>query len=101
MFGFDLNSIVLLAATAVGTWLSTRIVKPKDHERAGLLDRIARGAVSLVVLNNPNLPAAKLLEMAVNQIALSAGTSSRSAMERAAAAALTDLGKNPGATPAQ
>src|SRR5262245_4510720 len=85
-------ALILAAATLLGGWIGKRATAPKDHERAEELDRIAAGAVALVRLNNPNASWAKLLELAVNQIALSAGVRDRAAMERAAAAALTAAG---------
>jgi hypothetical protein len=94
---FDITSIVLAAATIVGTWLGTRIIRPRDHERAVILDTIARGAAAIVVSLNPGAKWADLLASVVNNIASSASvpTKSRDAIERAAASALAGLGKRP------
>lgn len=96
---FDWTSIALFAATVIGGWIGTRIIRPRDHDRAEALDRIARGAATLVVSLYPKADWATLLKAVVDQIADSAGTRNRNAIERAAASALTALGKNPGATP--
>lgn len=96
---FDLGSIVGLAATVLGTWLGSRIIRPRDHERAAALDAIAKGAVALVVALNPSAKWADLLKLAVTAISSAAGlpTSNRDAIERAAAAALAAAGKRPDA----
>jgi hypothetical protein len=96
---FDLGSIIGLAATILGTWLGTRIIRPRDHERAQALDAIAKGAAALVVSIAP--PGAKwpdLLKSVVDNISAAAGvpTRNRDAIERAAAAALNAMGKTPG-----
>jgi hypothetical protein len=98
---FDWLSIVGLIATAVGGWIGHRFTAPKHQDRAALLERIAVAAAALVVSLNPNANWATLLEMVVNQIASAAGTptTNRDAIQRAAASALTHLGKNPGAQP--
>lgn len=95
----DLTSLILAAAVAAGSWIGTRIIKPKDHERAQLLSAIGSAAAALVVAAAP--PTASwptLLEQVVRQISTAAGLPTRNAqaIERAAAAALTQLGKNPG-----
>ena len=94
---FDLGSIIGLFATVVGAWLGTRIIRPRDHERAAALDAIARGAVALVVSLNPTAKWGELLKLAVNAISTAAGvpTTNRDAIERAAAAALNALGRRP------
>lgn len=96
----DLAGIIGLAATAVGTWLGHRIIQPRDHERAAALEAIAKGAAALVLSLNPTAKWAELLRMVVDQIASAAGlpTRNRDAIERAAAAALIGLGKDPGIT---
>ena len=38
---FDLGSIIGLAATLIGGWIGTRIIRPRDHDRAA--DDIADG----------------------------------------------------------
>jgi len=95
---FDLGSIVGLAATLLGGWLGTRIIRPRDHERAAALDAIARGAAALVLSLNPGAKWADLFQLVVGQISQAAGvpTRNKDAIERAAAAALDGLGKRPG-----
>jgi Co/Zn/Cd efflux system component len=100
--GSLIGPLVGLFATALGGWLLHRFSSPKDHERAALLAHIAGDAAALVVAMNPGASWSALLKAVVDQIAAAAGlpTANRDAIERAAAAALTGLGKNPGA-PAQ
>lgn len=100
MFHFDLSAMVGLAATLVGAWLAHRITTPKDHDRALLLERIALGAAALVVSLNPKADWATLLEETIKQIVTAAGlpTQNGDAIHRAAAAALTSLGRNEGVT---
>ncbi len=95
---FDLGSIVGLLATVVGGWLGTRIIKPRDHERAQALEAIARGAAALIISLNPAAKWAELLKLVVDLIANAAGvpTRNRDAIERAAASALVSMGKAPG-----
>lgn len=92
-----INQLLGGLALAIGTWLGTRIIKPKDHERAQLLATIAASAAALVVSLNPTATWAQLVKLTVNQIAGAAGvpTNNAAAIERAAAAALTSLGKKP------
>jgi len=87
---FDLGGIVGLVATVLGGWLGTRIIRPRDHDRAHALDAIARGAAALMVSLNPNAKWAELLQLTVNSISTAAGvpTTNKDAIERAAAAAL-------------
>jgi hypothetical protein len=94
----DLTSIVLTAATVIGAWLGTRVIRPGDHEKAQLLATIAADAAALVVAVNPTLAWGDLLEKVVKAISAAAGvpTTNQQAIERAAASALTALGKNPG-----
>lgn len=93
---FDLGSIIGLAATIAGTWLGTRIIRPRDHQRAAALDAIAQGAAALVVSLNPNAKWADLLKSVVQQIAAAAGvpTQNKDAIERAAAKALMTFGRS-------
>jgi hypothetical protein len=99
----DLNVTVTDAIVAIGValigWLGHRFLKPKDHQRAALLAAIARGAAALVISLNPTAKWAELLKQVVDRIlsAPSVPTRSKDAIERAAAAALADLGKAPGA----
>jgi hypothetical protein len=92
-----INQAIGLLAIAVGGWLGRRIITPTDAQRAAHLDKIASGAASLAVSMFPNQPWAILLENTVKQIAAAAGvpTANRDAIQRAAAAALTALGKAP------
>lgn len=91
----DFAGLVGLAATLLGGWIATRIIKPKDHERATALATIARDAAALVVSLFPNADWATLLKAVVDRISAAAGTTNRDAIENAAAGALTALGKNP------
>lgn len=93
------STIVGLVATAVGTWLGTRIIKPKDKDRAELLDRIADGCAALILSLYPDKPWAELIRMVIQRISGAAGvpTQSAVAIENAAAGALRRLGKEPGA----
>lgn len=86
-------------ALAAGTWIASRILKPKDHERAALLARIAGAAAAYVVSLNPNRPWAELLKLVVERVASAAGVPTKSslAIENAAAQALLELGKAPDA----
>lgn len=93
---FSLTDVIGVLAVAVGGWLGHRITSPKAHERANVIALIARDAAALVVSLNPKGDWATLLKQVVDQIATSAGTENRDAIERAAASALTSLGKNPG-----
>lgn len=96
---FSITDVILGLAVALGGWLGHRFNTPRDHERAAAISTIARDAAALVVSYNPKGDWATLLKAVVDAIAASAGTTNRDAIERAAAAALTDLGKNPGVTP--
>lgn len=98
-FAAILGPLVGLVATAVGAWIATRITKPKDHERAELLAKIAAGAAALVVALNPGASWATLLQQVEAQIATAAGLPTRNAqaIQRAAAEALSALGKAPNA----
>jgi len=88
--------IIGILATGLGTWLGSRIIQPRDHDRAQALTEIAKGGAALVVSLFPKADWPTLLKAVVDQISASAGTTNRSAIERAAASALTALGKNPG-----
>jgi hypothetical protein len=104
-----IGPFVGLLATAVGGWIAKHlgaIADAKQHEtalqRATVLEKIAEGAAALAVSLYPTAPWATLLKQVVSMIASAAGlpTTNASAIERAAAAALTKLGKLPAATPA-
>jgi|APFre7841882630_1041343.scaffolds.fasta_scaffold324599_1 hypothetical protein len=86
-----LGPLIGVLATLVGSWYAHRIVTPKDHERAALLETIARGAAALVVSLNPGKPWAALLELVIQQIMSAPGvpTANQQAIQRAAAEALT------------
>ena len=88
--------VVQALAIIVGGWIAHRLTKPKDHERAALLARIAEASVALVVSNNPNQPWSVLLDLVVREITMAAGvpTSNAGAIKRAAAAALVNAGLN-------
>ncbi len=92
-----IGTALAAAATLFGGWLGTRIVTPKDHERAALVAVIASGAAALVVSMYPGKPWAELLELIVRQIEASAGLPTRNttAIKQAAAKALAALGKPP------
>jgi predicted MFS family arabinose efflux permease len=93
----DINQWLGFAALVIGSWLGSRIVKPRDSERASLLAEIAKAAAALAVSMNPNASWKLLLVNVVNQIATAAGvpTKNQAAIQRAAALALTDLGVKP------
>jgi hypothetical protein len=90
---FSLGDIIGLVATVLGGWLGTRIIQPRDHDRAAALDAIARGAAALMLSLNPQKKWAELLSLTVDAISRAAGlpTRNRDAIERAAAAALVSL----------
>lgn len=94
---FGWGHLIGLLATGIGSWVGTRIIKPRDHERAIALEAIARGAAALVVSLNPTAKWAHLVEQVVKMIASAAGvpTTSAAAIQRAATAALLGLGKDP------
>jgi hypothetical protein len=87
-------TLVPLVTLGVGSWVASRIVKPRDHERAQHLANIASDAVALVLANNPTASWATLLADAVRQISTAAGvpTNNAAAIQRAAAGALAKAG---------
>lgn len=96
-----LNIVNLVATVAIpilGGWLIKKLKTPTDLERAALLEKIAEAAAALVVAMNPKADWATLLQAVIQQIASAAGlpTNNQAAINRAAAAALTKLGKAPG-----
>lgn len=93
----ELGNLLGAIAIGVGAWIGHRVTKPRDHERAAVLDRIAQGAAALVVRMNPTSSWAVLLQNTVQMIAAAAGlpTKNAGAIERAAASALSTLGKAP------
>jgi len=86
-----------ILALAVGSWLGTRIIQPRDHERAAILSQIATGSAALARAMYPSAPWSTLLEATIKQISAAAGvpTESADAIRRAAAAALSDAGVKP------
>lgn len=92
-----LGPVVSLVAIAIGSWFGHRITSPKDHERAALLSTIAQDAAAFIVALNPTAPWDQLLKDLIARISAAAGlpTSNLTAIENAAAAALTKLGKSP------
>ena len=86
-----LTPIVMSIAAIIATFYAHRFVTPKDHERAQLLETIARGAAALVVSLNPGKAWAALLELVIQQIVStpSVPTANHQAIQRAAAEALT------------
>ncbi len=96
---FTWHNLIEFVAVAIGTWLGTRIIQPKDHERAALLSRIATESAALALSMFPNAPWSTLVKEVVAMIAAAAGvpTKNASAIERAAAAALLAVGKRPDA----
>jgi hypothetical protein len=97
-----------IVATGLGGWIARKIGLAHDTQaalhRAQILAVIAQDAAALVVSLNPTAAWSALLELTVKQIAQAAGlsTTDQQAIMRAAASALTALGKSPGtaATPA-
>lgn len=94
-----LQQILETAAIVVGGLLVHAIRTPKDHDRAALLAEIANAAAAWVVAHNPGKPWAEILEAVVQRIAAAAGLPTRNAtaIENAAALALTRMGVQPGA----
>lgn len=92
-----LQQLLEAAAVVVGGLLVHAIKTPKAHERAAVLSAIANEAAAWIVAHYPDKPWAELLEAVVQRIATAAGLSTRNAtaIENAAAAALTRLGKAP------
>ena len=91
-----LSPVVLGLAVSFGHWLGSKIKSPTDAERATILEKIADGAAALVVAMNPKANWTDLLKSVVQAIEAAAGvpTKDAGAIERAAAAALTKLGKS-------
>lgn len=97
-----LGPLIALAATSLGGWLLSRLTGHATAlARAQALSLIASEAAAAVVALNPSASWAALLKDTVDRIANAAGlpTANRLAIENAASAALTTLGKNPGAAP--
>jgi hypothetical protein len=96
-----LNPVIGLLTPVViavlGGLIHKAIVTPKDHERAALLATIAQDSASFIVAMNPNKSWDDLLKDVVNRISAAAGlpTSNATAIQNAAAGALTALGKAP------
>lgn len=92
-----LSPVLLGLGVALGNWFHGRIVKPADYQRASILQQIAEGAAALVISTNTNPKATwpDLLKQIVQAIESAAGlpTHNADAIQRAAAAALTKLGK--------
>jgi hypothetical protein len=90
-----LSPLLLGLAVSAGHWLGSKIKNPTDAERAAILEKIADGAAALVVALNPKANWTDLLKAVVQAIEAAAGvpTSNSAAIERAAAAALSKLGK--------
>lgn len=96
------GGLLNVVIAGAGLWIANTLAKSHSNgasvQRAVLLEKIAAAAASLVVSLYPAAPWAVLLEQVVARIAAAAGlpTQNADAIERAAAAALTSLGKNPG-----
>ena len=79
-----------LAFVVVG-WLGTNVIKkPKDHERADTIEKIARAAASQLVSEFPDKPWATLIEEIIGQIGDQIPTTNRVVARRAASEALVD-----------
>ena len=85
--------------TAVWAFFQHRSTKPTDAERADLLRTLAEDAAAVIVALYPTKPWAELVNMVVQRLLAMPGvpTKNTSALEGAAATALTVLGKAPGA----
>jgi hypothetical protein len=94
-----INLVASIAVPIIGAWFVKKYKTPTDLDRATLLVHIAEAAAALVVSLNPKADWATLLEAVVQQIAKAAGvpTANADAIQRAAANALTKLGKSPAA----
>lgn len=101
----SLAPVLLLVATAVGSWLASKIAAAADHakalDRAQLLSHIATDCAALVASLFPGKPWATLLEETVKAITRAAGVPTQNvvAIQNAAAGALMRLGKSPQANP--
>ena len=92
----NLMGVLGIAVTMIFGWLAHRITKPKDAERAATIEKIAQGVVALLVVAWPKASWTDLIQKAIDaMIAAGAPSTNKAALERAAAAALTELGKNP------
>jgi hypothetical protein len=91
-----LSPLLLGFAVAAGHWLGSKIKNPTDADRATILAHIADGAAALVIALNPKANWTDLLKSTVQAIEAAAGvpTSNAAAIERAAASALSKLGKS-------
>lgn len=86
------HAVSIVGLALVG-WLVKKVKTPTDLERAQQLAIIAKAAAALVVSLNPRGTWSELLADIVNRLLVSSGipTASRSAVERAAAAALHEV----------
>jgi hypothetical protein len=93
-----LEPLWLVGAGIVGGLLARLARGPAAAERARLLRDIAHDAAALALSMNPTASWASLLQNVINQVATASGTPTRNqaAIQRAAAAALTELGVKPG-----
>ncbi len=87
--------LLATAAVAIGTWIGSRLLKPTDLQKASHLALIAEAAAALVVSTNPKANWPILLDLTIHQIDSAAGlpTHNAPAIQRAAAAALVNVGK--------
>lgn len=96
-----IGPLIGIVATGLGGWLARKIGGAHDQQaafhRAQILSVIAQDAAALVVSLNPTASWATLLEQTVKQIASAAGlpVTDQQAIQRAAASALSALGKLP------
>lgn len=67
-------------------WITGRLKKPKDFERAEEYKTIARSAAALVMINNPGKNWSELLSLVINELSNQIPT--QGARQRAAAEAL-------------
>lgn len=99
---FPWSNLLEAGIAAAGLWIGSTLAKSHANsatfQRAVVLEKIAAAAASIVVALYPTAPWALLLEQVVARVSAAAGlpTKNADAIERAAAHALTGLGKNPG-----
>lgn len=73
----------------IGLWIAHRVSKPRDHERAELIARIASDAAALAVRLFPNSPIDDQIARVIEDLRRASGlTTNASVLKRAATAAV-------------
>jgi hypothetical protein len=79
------------ALPLVGVWAAHRLTKPRDHERAVLIARIASDAAALAVRLFPNATIDDLIARVVEDLRRASGlTDNQAVLKRAATAAVME-----------